>query len=231
MPTRLLQIEDDLRLAAMVREYLEPHGFALSHAADASQAMRLLASEPFDAVLLDLMLPDADGLDVCRKIRSSHLLPVVMITARGDLSDRVVGLELGADDYLAKPFEPRELLARLRAVLRRTQLGREMHSAALVHVGDLVIDPGTRSVTVRGEPRSLTAHQFDLLLALAMHPGQVMSREQLLSHARGQHLEAFDRSIDVHVGKIRQAIEDDPHVPTRLLTVRGVGYVLAKQAP
>jgi two-component system, OmpR family, phosphate regulon response regulator OmpR len=171
------------------------------------------------------MLPDMDGLEICRKIRVRSDTPILMLTARGDATDRVVGLEMGADDYLPKPFEPRELLARLRAILRR---GRGGAKSDVLRFGRLEIDRGSREVRLDGAPRALTSYQFALLLALAEHAGRVMSRDALLDLVRGEALEAFDRSIDVHVSRIRAAIEDDPKKPRRIITVRGAGYVFAK---
>src|SRR2546430_1658110 len=184
------------------------------------------AREAFDALVLDLMLPDIDGLEVCRRLRAKSDTPVLMLTARGDAMDRVVGLELGADDYLPKPFEPRELLARLRAILRRRQSGR---ASDVLRFGRLEIDRDARTVRVDGVERSLTGYQFTLLVALAEKAGRVLSRDTLMDLVRGEALEAFDRSIDVHVSRIRAAIEDDPKRPRRILTVRGAGYVFAKQ--
>jgi DNA-binding response OmpR family regulator len=176
-------------------------------------------------VVLDLMLPDMDGLEVCRRLRATSDTPVLMLTARGDTMDRVVGLEIGADDYLAKPFEPRELLARLRAILRRGAA----RPAARLRFGRLEIDRDARVVRLDGAERPLTGHQYALLLALAENAGRVLSRDALMDLVRGEALEAFDRSIDVHVGRIRAAIEDDPRRPRRILTVRGAGYVFARQ--
>ncbi|MES2130285.1 MAG: response regulator transcription factor [Pseudomonadota bacterium] len=234
MVQRILMIEDDERLAGMVSTYLAQNGYEVEHAASAGAGLSLLARaapEHYALVLLDLMLPDADGLEVCRRIRAQAVprsnIPVVMLTAKGDPFDRVVGLELGADDYLPKPFEPRELLARLRAVLRRPQLAQESAVAAL-RFGRLEIDPGARAVRVGGQERSLTAYQFDLLLALAERAGRVLSREQLIDAVKGESLEPFDRSIDVHIGRLRAALEDDPKQPKRIITVRGAGYVFAK---
>jgi DNA-binding response OmpR family regulator len=172
------------------------------------------------------MLPDMDGLEVCRQLRAKSDIPVLMLTARGEAMDRVVGLELGADDYLPKPFEPRELLARLRAILRRRQAGGP---ARVLSFGRLEIDRDARAVRVAGADRALTGHQFALLLALAEKAGRVLSREALMDLVTGEALEAFDRSIDVHISRIRAAIEDDPKRPRRILTVRGAGYVFAKQ--
>jgi two-component system phosphate regulon response regulator OmpR len=226
MAERILLIEDDPRLAEMVSEYLGEAGFRVSVAAGGRAGLARLAREPFDALVLDLMLPDMDGLEVCRELRAKHETPVLMLTARGDAADRIVGLEIGADDYLPKPFEPRELLARLRAILRRGK-GRNAASKPL-RFGRLEIDREARAVQVDGEACSLTAYQFALLLALAENAGRVLSRESLMDLVKGGPLEAFDRSIDVHVSRIRAAIEDDPKKPRRIVTVRGAGYVFAK---
>jgi DNA-binding response OmpR family regulator len=172
------------------------------------------------------MLPDLDGLEVCRQLRAFSDVPVLMLTARGDAMDRVVGLEIGADDYLPKPFEPRELLARVRAILRRSDRTR---SSNVLRFGRLEIDRDARGVRVDGAERALTGHQFALLVALAERAGRVLSRDTLMDLVKGEELEAFDRSIDVHVSRIRAAIEDDPKRPRRLLTVRGAGYVFARQ--
>ena len=225
MAERILLIEDDSRLAEMVSEYLGEAGFRVSIAAGGRAGLERLAREPFDALVLDLMLPDMDGLDVCRELRAKSDTPVLMLTARGDAADRIVGLELGADDYLPKPFQPRELLARLRAILRR---GKSKGRAAPLRFGNLEIDRDSRSVRVDGQERSLTGYQFALLVALAENAGRVLSRETLMDLVKGEPLEAFDRSIDVHVSRIRAAIEHDPRKPRRIVTVRGAGYVFAK---
>jgi DNA-binding response OmpR family regulator len=225
MMGRILIIDDDSRLAGLVADYLGQAGFQTSVSTTAREGIERLKREPFDALVLDLMLPDADGLEVCRRIRETSDLPLVMLTARGDAMDRVVGLELGADDYLAKPFEPRELLARLRAVLRR-KVGSTKRD--VLRFGRLEIDRGARRVRLDGAERTLTSYQFALLNALADHAGRVMSRDQLMDLLRGEALEAFDRSVDVHVSRIRAAIEDDPKNPRRIITVRGAGYVFAK---
>ena len=222
---RVLLVEDDPRLATMVADYLGEAGFRTTRAGTGAAAMQLVASESFDAMILDLMLPDADGLDLCRQLRAKSDLPVLMLTARGDPLDRVVGLEIGADDYLPKPFEPRELLARLRAILRRRV---PQGGTQVLHFGRLEIDHGAREVRLDGRPCPLTGHQFELLGILARHAGRVMSREALMDLARNARLEAFDRSIDVHVSRIRAAIEDDPAKPRRVITVRGAGYVFAR---
>jgi DNA-binding response OmpR family regulator len=222
---RILLIEDDARLAEMIREYLGAAGFHITCAGTGEAGLGLYADSGFDAVILDLMLPDMDGLDVCRSIRSRANIPILMLTARGDAMDRVIGLELGADDYLGKPFEPRELLARLRAILRR---GQKAGGADVLRFGRLEIDRDARHVRLDGELKQLTSYQFALLLALAEHAGRVMSRDKLMDLLKAQPLEAFDRSIDVHVSRIRNAIEDDPKKPKRIITVRGAGYVFAK---
>jgi len=223
--SRILLVEDDARLATMVAEYLGEAGFRTTRAASGAAAMQLAASESFDAMILDLMLPDADGLDICRTVRAKSDLPVLMLTARGDPLDRVVGLEIGADDYLPKPFEPRELLARLRAILRRR--GGPGQSQVL-HFGRLEIDKGARDVRLDGQRRTLTGHQFALLVALAERAGRVLSREALMDLTKGEAIEDFDRSIDVHISRLRAAIEDDPKHPRRILTLRGAGYVFAR---
>lgn len=230
---RLLLIEDDQRLADMLAVYLTQNGLNVEHAATAAAGMQrlraALATQPFAIVLLDVMLPDANGLDVCRQIRaqSSPLdaIPIVMLTAKGDPMDRVVGLELGADDYLPKPFEPRELLARLRAVLRRPQAAA---TTPLLRFGALEIDRDARTLRVHGREAVVTAHQFNLLVVMAERAGRVLSREQLMDALKGELLETYDRSIDVHIGRLRAAIEDDPKQPRRIITVRGVGYCFAR---
>jgi DNA-binding response OmpR family regulator len=221
-------IDDDTQLSEMVAQYLGARGLEVVTAPDAASGLAELARDRFDALVLDLMLPDQDGFDVCRAVRAGSELPILMLTARGDEDDRIVGLELGADDYLPKPFNPRELLARLRAILRR-QRAPASGSAAPLRFGRLEIDRDARAVRVAGEEKPLTSHQFAILLALAEHPGRVLSREALMSLVRGEALEAFDRSIDVHVSRIRAAIEDDPRRPRRILTIRGAGYVFARR--
>jgi DNA-binding response OmpR family regulator len=226
MTGRILIIDDDQRLAGMVSDYLGGAGFRVTAAATAFEGQQRLKREQFDALVLDLMLPDADGLEVCRRIRQTSDVPILMLTARGDAMDRVVGLEIGADDYLPKPFEPRELLARLRAILRR-KAGPA--PADVTRYGRLEIDRAGRRVTIDGEEKPLTSYQFALLDALAAHAGRVMSRDALMDLTKGEQLEAFDRSVDVHISRIRAAIEDDPRKPRRIITVRGAGYVFAKE--
>jgi two-component system, OmpR family, phosphate regulon response regulator OmpR len=224
MPERVLILDDDRKLAEMLVEYLSARGYAAFTQADAQSGTAAVREGKADAVILDLTLPDADGLEVCRALRAESDIPILMLTARGEPNDRVVGLELGADDYLAKPFDPRELVARLRAVLRR----RSPRTAAVLRFGRLEIYPDSREVRLDGLARPLTSYQFELLVALAQNAGRALSRDALMDRVRGESLEAFDRSIDVHISRIRAAIEDDPKNPRRILTLRGVGYLFAR---
>jgi two-component system phosphate regulon response regulator OmpR len=227
VPASLLLIEDDRALSAMVAEYLERAGFRVEQEGTATEGLARVQREAFDALVLDVMLPDGDGFDVCRTIRQNSTLPILMLTARGDAADRIVGLELGADDYLPKPFEPRELLARLRAILRR---GRGSQGAReVLRFGRLEIDRDARTVRIDDEERVITSHQFEMLWVLANNAGRVLSRDALMDRLRGHEAEAFDRSLDVHISRIRAAIEDDPKNPRRILTVRGAGYVFARE--
>ncbi|MGQ0710109.1 MAG: response regulator [Rhodoferax sp.] len=238
MNDTLLLIEDDVRLADMVGQYLGRNGFQTLHAADGTSGLRRLseAQPPIALVVLDLMLPDMDGLEVCKRVRAMARplaqTPILMLTAKGDAMDRIIGLELGADDYLPKPFEPRELLARIRAILRRRTepaATAPAGGAAVMRFGSLVIDRDARMVSLAEKACNLTSYQFDLLCTMAERAGRVLTRDQIMEAVRGRELEAFDRSIDVHMGRIRAAIEADPKDPKRILTVRGVGYVFAKQ--
>jgi DNA-binding response OmpR family regulator len=224
----VLLVEDDARLAAMVAEYLGRHELDVTVASDGEHGLAALRRGRIDVVLLDVMLPGIDGFEVCRRLRAAPewaALPVVMLTARGEDVDKIVGLELGADDYLAKPFNPRELLARIRAVLRR---GRHPTARARFAAGGLAIDYEAREVTVDGRRVVLTHHEFELVATLARASGRVLSREQLMDALRGQAYEAFDRSIDVHVSKLRAKLEKDPKAPRYIKTVRGVGYALVR---
>ena len=234
-PTRLLMIEDDSRLAQMVVDYLGQSGFSVTHAANGEAGLEQLPMVQPELVILDLMMPGIDGLEVCRRIRAlpneNARVPVLMLTAKGDPMDRIIGLELGADDYLPKPFEPRELLARVRAVLRRRgEPGQPVgKTTPVLRFGSLEIDRDARTVQLGEAVCDLTSYQFDLLVAMAERAGRVLTRDQIMEAVRGRELEAFDRSIDVHIGRIRNAIEVDSKEPKRVLTVRGVGYVFAKQ--
>ena len=230
MSSRLLLIDDDHRLAGMVGDYLRRAGFEVDVAPTLAAGRERLRLPGYDALLLDLMLPDGDGLDFTRELRAdprTRRLPLLMLTARGESLDRIVGLEIGADDYLPKPFEPRELLARVRALLRRAGAGPAADEVLVF--GRLEIDLGARQARLDGRPCDLTAHQFDLLAVLARHAGRVLSRDQIMDALKGHAAEAFDRSIDVHVSRIRAAIEDDPRNPRRVLTVRGAGYLFVRR--
>ena len=230
MTPRLLMIDDDARLASMVSDYLGRAGFDVETAGSLAAGRENLASTTYEALILDLMLPDGDGLDLCRELRGAsrtRQLPLLMLTARGDSMDRIVGLELGADDYLPKPFEPRELLARVKALLRRAS--PQASGDDVLRFGRLEVDLGARTARLEGKACDLTGHQFDLLVVLAQSPGRVLSRDQIMDSLKGHPLEAFDRSIDVHISRIRAVIEDDPKAPRRVLTVRGAGYVFARK--
>ena len=229
--TAALLIDDDARLASLVTEYLGQHGIDVTVAGDARRGLASLRGRRFDVVLLDVMLPGIDGFEACRRIRATPDLaglPIVMLTARGDDVDKVVGLELGADDYLAKPFNPRELLARIRALLRRT--APVPPGRARLRTGGLEIDFEAREVLVDRKRVELTHYEFELLAVLARAAGRVLSREQVLDALKGQSYETFDRSIDVHVSKLRAKIERDPKAPRYIKTVRSVGYALVREA-
>ncbi len=228
MSQRILIIDDDLGLAGMLGEYLSGAGFRVDHAPDAAAGLRAATREPYDALVLDVMLPDLDGFEALKRLRATSDVPVVMLTARGEDMDRIVGLELGADDYLPKPFNPRELLARLRAVLRR-RAGGGAAGTDVLRFGRLEIDRARRQALLDGEPCALTGHQFDILVALAESAGRVLTRDAILDRVRGDALEAYDRSVDVHVSRIRAAIEDDPRHPRRIVTVRGAGYLFPRR--
>ena len=229
MGERLLIIDDDARLSAMLRDYLSAEGYEPRLAASSAAGLADLARHPAEAVILDVMLPDLDGFSTLRRIRAQSDTPVLMLTAKGDETDRIVGLELGADDYLPKPFNPRELLARLRAILRRRKGGAAEEPRGLLRFGRLEIDPGSRLARLDGAACDLTSHQFDILLALAESAGRILSREQLIDRVKGHEADPFDRSIDVHISRIRAAIEEDPKHPRRIVTVRGAGYVFARR--
>ena len=226
MLDRILIIDDDERLATMLGSYLSSRGFAVEQRGDARSGLSALEAGEFSAVILDVMLPDLDGFETCRRIRARSQVPILMLTARGDDLDRIVGLEIGADDYLGKPFNPREVVARLGAILRRTRRPSADAAEALRFEG-MTIDRRAREVRVGGARRELTGRQFDILVVLAERAGRVQSRDQLREALGSDETDVdnFDRSIDVHVSRIRTAIEDDPKRPRYLQTVRGSGYV------
>jgi DNA-binding response OmpR family regulator len=223
---RALLIDDDRRLAELLVTYFAPHGVEITHAVDGRAGLAQL-EQGYDVILLDLTMPGMDGLEVCRKIREHSTVPIVMLTARGDETDRVVGLELGADDYLPKPFGPRELLARMRAVLRRTSPTTQSEK---VRVRDLELDIGSRQVTVGGRAVELTALEWDLLLALARRAGRVVPRDTLFNLAGRSDTVVNDRTVDVHISHLRSKLGDDSRKQSRIRTVRGVGYVLVKDS-
>ena len=227
MAENLLIIDDDTRLSAMLRDYLAGNGYSVRAAANAGAGLADLARNPTDAVILDVMLPDLDGFETLRRIRAGSDVPVLMLTAKGEETDRVVGLEMGADDYLPKPFSSRELLARLRAILRRRS--GSAAARAVMRFGRLEIDPGSRVARLDGGECDITGHQFDILTALAESAGRILSREQLIERVNGTDADPFDRSIDVHISRIRAAIEDEPRHPRRIITVRGAGYLFARR--
>ena len=223
--THVLIVDDDREIRELLSRFLDRNGLRVSLARDWREMDKILRDSRIDLVVLDLMLPGKDGLAICRELRAGSAVPVIMLTAMGETTDRIVGLEVGADDYLTKPFEPRELLARVKAILRRgTSAGRN----EVLRFGRLEIDPGAYEVRLAGEPRPLTSHQFALLVLLARNAGRVLSRDTIMDMLKSERLEAFDRSIDVHISRIRAAIEDDPKKPRRVITVRGAGYVFAK---
>ncbi|HEY3451196.1 MAG TPA: response regulator transcription factor [Myxococcales bacterium] len=223
-----LLIEDDERLARLTADYLQGHQVLVTTVGDGAKGLDEALKHRYDVVLLDVMLPGMDGLQVCRSLRERSDVPIVMLTARGEEADRVMGLELGADDYLPKPYSPRELLARINALLRRAK-GKAGPSTKAIEIGSLKVDPGGRRATLEGRELSLTSYEFDLLKTLAERAGRVLSREQLMEVAKGSADESFDRSIDVHVSRLRAKLGDDPRHPKLLKTVRGAGYLLAKE--
>ena len=233
-PVSVLLIDDDVELARLLRDYLTSHHATVSHVTDGAAGLARLAQGQVDVVLLDVMLPGDDGFEVCRKIRLGFTVPIVMLTARGNDDDRIVGLELGADDYLPKPFNPRELLARIRAVLRRARPRVDAPPEARdgsekITVGGLVILPAEMSVTLDGKPVPLTSFEFRVLLELAKRAGEALPRADLASALTGERYDpSVDRSLDVHISHLRQKLEDDPREPRRIKTVRGVGYMLVR---
>lgn len=227
---KILVVDDDPRLRDLLRRYLGENGFQVQVADGAASMNRLWLREPFDALILDLMMPGEDGLAILKRLRAQKdMTPVIMLTARGEEIDRIVGLELGADDYIAKPFNPRELLARIHAVLRRRPApdapGAPSRENEIVTFGDFELDLGTRVLKKNGEPVPLTTGEFAVLKAFARHPRQPLSRDKLMKMARGREYEAFDRSLDVQVSRLRKLIEPDSSKPRYLQTVWGLGYV------
>jgi two-component system response regulator RegX3 len=219
--TRILLVEDESSISAPLAELLEREGFVAEVAANLAQAREALAGEAPDLVLLDVMLPDGDGRDLARDIRKDSDVPIVMLTARGEEIDRVLGLELGADDYVVKPFSARELTARIRAIMRR---GRKSEPSRPVEIGGIRLDPASRTLTKAGEPVELAAKEFDLLEYLMTHPGEVMRREQIMDEVWDPHWFGPTKTLDVHISWLRKKIEDDPSDPRYITTIRGVGF-------
>jgi DNA-binding response OmpR family regulator len=231
---KLLLIDDDEKLARLLRDYLEPFGYQVDTAHDGRRGLAMALENSYSAVILDVMLPGLNGFDVLRELRRQSEVPVLMLTALGDEPDRIAGLEIGADDYLPKTFSTRELLARLRAVIRRsmaTARRSPSDGAAPVSVGGLYIDPGTHTATIDGQPMTLTRIEYDMLLALARSAGRVKSREQLLLEVAERDFEAFDRSIDVHISALRKKMGDDSKSPRYIETIRGTGYRMRLPQP
>jgi two-component system response regulator RstA len=232
---RILIVEDDARLASLTKEYLECNGFQISVESDGSSAAERIANEQPDLVILDVMLPGEDGLSICRKVKINNEVPILMLTARTDDMDQVLGLEMGADDYVAKPVRPRVLLARIRALLRRAesqpqgQLESNEPEASRIEFGDLVIDSAMREAWLQGESIDLTSAEFDLLWLLASNAGRVLTREEIFTALRGIEYDGQDRSIDVRVSRIRPKVGDDPMHPRRIKTVRSKGYLFVKE--
>lgn len=230
-PPRLLLIEDDVRLCLLVKEYLETMGYAVAMEHTGPAGLAVALRESFQAVILDVMLPGMDGFEVLRRLRVHSTVPVLMLTGRGEEQDRIVGLELGADDYLPKTFSTRELLARLRAVLRRSMITEALHGdrrMTPIAIGGLYIDPGPHTAALNGHPLTLTRQEFDLLLSLARAAGRVKTREHLLLEVADRDFEGFDRSIDVHISSLRKKLGDDAKSPRWIETIRGIGYMLKR---
>jgi len=226
MPKTVLVVDDNPKIVEVLEAYLTAEGFDVITAADGPSAIEAVESRVPDLALLDIMLPGVDGIALTKRFQREHDLPVILVTARTDEIDRLIGLEVGADDYISKPFSPREVVARVKAVLRRVDRDSAPHAEETVSVGNLVIDTGRRSVTVLGDPVDLTRTEFDLLVAMASHPGRVYTRMQLMEAAQGDAFEGYERTIDAHVKNLRRKLGDDPRAPRHIQTVFGVGYKL-----
>lgn len=226
-PTSILVVDDDAELRSLLQRFLAEHGFQVRTAENGAGLDRALERDPPDMVVLDLMMPGEDGLSICRRLRAAgETVPIIMLTAKGDPVDRILGLEMGADDYLAKPFTPRELVARIAAVLRRLGADRTMLRDEAVEIGPFTINFSSMTVERAGEPLTLSSREFSLLAALARSPGRPLSRAQLIERAMGRDAEVTDRAVDVQIGRLRRALGDDPQSPRYVRTVWNVGYVL-----
>ncbi|MBI9044766.1 MAG: response regulator transcription factor [Anaerolineaceae bacterium] len=227
MNERILVVDDETKIIKIARDYLEKNGFRVLSAADGKTALAVFRNEKPDLIVLDLMLPEMDGLDVCKAVRKSSEVPIIMLTARSEETDRLIGLEIGADDYISKPFSPRELVARVKAVLRRSQKGHR--NPGIIQTLNLLIDLEGHSIKKDGKSLHLTRNEFNILSILARNPGQVLSREQILDHLYGIAYDGFDRSIDAHIKNLRKKLEDDPANPLYIQTVYGIGYKFAEE--
>lgn len=230
-PQRILVVDDEPHIVELVRYNLVQEGYDVATAGDGEAALTKVRTERPDLIILDIMLPGVDGLEVCRRLRAESSVPIIMLTAKGGEMDRVVGLEIGADDYVAKPFSPRELVARVRAVLRRRVREISPSSQEPIRAGDLHLNPATHEVMLGGRPVELTAREFELLRLLMRHPNRVFTRDFLLEHLWGVDFYGSTRTVDMHVSRLREKIEDDPSRPTYIQTVRGVGYKLLGGEP
>ena len=228
MSERILVVDDEVQIVRVLRGYLEKAGYSVLTAHSGQEALRIARQEKPDLIILDLMLPDMDGLDVCRTLRRDSGVPIIMLTARVEETDRLIGLELGADDYVTKPFSPREVVARVRAVLRRTRPTEQIEDTILV-VGDLRLDPARRLLELNGRQVDLTPSEFEILRVMMRSPGRVFERAQLLEAVQGTAYEGYERTIDTHIKNLRQKIEEDSRNPQYLLTVHGVGYRLREE--
>jgi DNA-binding response OmpR family regulator len=225
----ILVVDDESKIVDLARDYLEHAGFTVLTAADGRAGLALIHTRTPDLLVLDLGIPEPDGLDVIRAVRRDSNLPIVVLTARDDELDKLIGLELGADDYITKPFSPRELVARVKAVLRRMDRGEPADD--MIRAGDVVLDVARMRVDVNGQPVELTATEFELLATLARRPGRIFTRSQLLDAVRGESFESYERAIDTHVKNLRRKLEPDPRSPRYILTVYGVGYRFADERP
>jgi len=219
---KILVVDDEKKIVEIIKAYLEKEGYTVATAYDGKTALETVKAQHPDLLILDLMLPQVSGWDVCREIRRDSTVPVIMLTARDDVTDKIIGLELGADDYMTKPFDPKELVSRVRAVLRRTEIPPQ--KKPLINIGEMTVDTEKRQVTLAGRNIELTALEFQLLLVMAENPGIVFSRMQLLDKAQGEAYEAYERTIDSHIKNLRKKVEPNPDQPQYIITVRGVGY-------
>ena len=228
MTQKILIIDDDIKLIDLLSEYFQENGFNVSAIMEGTQALKTIQEKEPDLIILDIMLPGKDGLDVLKEIRAKVSVPVIMLTARGDDTDRIVGLELGADDYLPKPFNPRELLARIRAILRRQDRTPALEEQSIIRSGDMILNQAARMLSVRDENVELSTTEFNILEVLMKSPNTVLSRDQIMNLAQGKDFMAFDRSVDIHISKLRAKIEKDPSFPVRIKTVWGTGYMFVE---